>query len=216
MTGARIGPLVGMIGSVFLAIAAVLTAVAYSGTAGEAFSPLNHWVSELGERGVSSLEVVFNGGLIVGGISLAVFMTALGVARRSRLAWLYVPIGIGAGLSGMLVGVFPMNEIGVHRIVALGFFNLGWIAVGLASLDVSRRHDSRFPSWLPWLGALTVLAFLGFLALYLPLMSYTGTDAQRPALSLVVTFEWAVLIGIIAWTFAASFSWWRNNIAARA
>jgi len=94
--------------------------------------------------------------------------------------------------------------------------------VGFDSIAVSdhfqpfRHTGGHAPAALPWLGALTVLAFLAFLALYLPVLSYTGTDAQRPALSLVVTFEWAVLIGIIAWTFAASFSWWRNNIGARA
>jgi hypothetical membrane protein len=203
--------LVGLIGSTLFIVAVVVTGLAYSGTATEAFSPLNHWISELGERGVSSLALVFNVGLMVGGIALAVFFAALGSTRRSMWAWFYVPVGVLAGISAMFVGVFPMNEINVHRIAALGFFNLGWIAVGLASLDLWRRPDARFARWLPALGALTVVVFLVFLALYIPALTYTGTDESRPAVSLVVVFEWLVLVGIIAWVFAASLTWWRHD-----
>lgn len=214
-TTQRVGPIVGGVGSLVLMIAAVIAALAYSGTAGEAYSPLNHWVSELGERGVSALAPVFNVGLIVGGVSLAVFMTALGLFRRSRWAWLYVPIGIAAGVSGAFVGAFPMNEIAIHRIAALGFFNLGWIAVGLASLDIWRTPDPRFPRWLPALGALTVVIFVVFLSLYIPSLS-DPADAARPAFALVVVLEWLVLVGIIAWVLVASFSWWRYDRGARA
>ena len=104
-----------MIGSAFFLVASVAAALVYSGTSGEGYSPLNHWVSELGELGVSQLAFVFDLGLVVGGICLAVFMTALGVARGGRLAWIYVPLGIVSGVAGALVGVFPMNQIGVHR-----------------------------------------------------------------------------------------------------
>jgi hypothetical membrane protein len=212
----RFGPIVGVIGSVTLLVASLIAALAYSGTTGEPYSPLNHWVSELGERGVSALALLFNVGLIVGGISLAVFMTALGLLRRSRWARLYVPVGVAAGVSGAFVGVFPMNEIGIHRIAALGFFLLGWIAVGLASIDIWRDPDERFPRWLPALGALTVLTFLAFLALYIPSLTYTGTDTSRPAMSLVVMLEWLVLVGIIVWVLVASLSWWRYDRGHRA
>lgn len=206
----RSGPAVGVVGSAFFMLASVVAALAYSGTTGEGFSPLNHWVSELGELGVSSLAFVFNVGLVVGGLALALFMAALGVLRRTRLAWLYLPIGVVAGVSGALVGIFPMNNRGIHIMVALGFFVLGWIAVGLASLDIWRRPDPRFARWLPALGAITVALFLAFLSVYIPYL-YTGTGDDRPAISIATTLEWLVLFGIIGWVLAASYTWWRHG-----
>ena len=213
----RIGPGVGVFGSLVLGLTALAAALAYTGTEGEGFSVLNHWVSELGEMRVSRLAIVFNIGLVISGICLAIFMTALGALRRSRLAWLFVPIGIVAGIGGALVGVFPMDSGGPHVPAALTFFVLGWICVGLASIDIWRRPDRRFPGWLPWLGALTVLAFLCFLGLYIPYLTYSGAGSpDRAPFELVVVLEWLVLVGIIGWVFAASVSWWRRGGSSRA
>ena len=207
----RIGPGVGVLGSIAFAVSSVTAALVYSGTAGEGFSPLNHWVSELGES-VSRRAIFFNAGIFVGGICLAIFMTSLGTLRRSRLAWVYVPIGIVAGIGGAFVGVFPMDGGGPHVPAALTFFVLGWMSVGLASIDIYRRPDPRFPSLLPWLGALTVLVFLIFLSLYIPYLTYTGAGSpDRSPFQLVVVMEWLVLIGIMSWVFVASISWWRHR-----
>jgi hypothetical membrane protein len=170
----RNGPLVGMLGSAIFLLASVVAAFTYRGTLGESYSPLNHWVSELGEIGVSGLATIFNVGLILGGLALAVFMSALGI-------------------------------------VALSFFVLGWIAVALATIDIWRRKDARFAKWVSYLGALTVAIFMVFLAVYIPDLLSTATDQPRPATSLVTTLEWLVLIGIIGWVLAASFSWWRYD-----
>lgn len=204
----RYGPAAGFIGSAFFVVASVIAAVFYVGTQDEGFSPLNHWVSELGELGVSRLALVFNVGLFVGGLALAVFFAALGILRRSRLAWLYVVIGVIAGVSGAFVGVFPMNNRGIHIVMALGFFVLGWVAVGLASYDIWRRPEPRFSRWLPALGAVTVAVFLLFLTVYIPYL-YTGTGSDRPAFSTATVLEWLVLIGIMGWVLLASVTWWR-------
>ena len=212
----RIGPLAGILGATFVAVCSVIAALVYSGTVGEGFSPLNHWISELGEEGVSQMAALFNLGIMVGGICLGIFMTALGLLRRTKLAWLYVPVGIVAGIGGMFVGVYPMSSNGPHIPAALTFFVLGWIAVGLASIDLWRRPDARFPRWLPWLGALTVAAFLIFLSLYVPYLTYTGAGSpDRAPFQLVVVFEWLVLVGIMGWVLVASVSWWRHRNDAR-
>ena len=207
---AHFGPAAGFIGSAFFVIASVVAGVFYIGTQSEPFSPLNHWVSELGEMGVSRLALVFNVGLFVGGLALAVFFFAMGRMRRSRLANIYVVIGIIAGVSGALVGVFPMNNRSIHIVFALGFFVLGWVAVGLASYDIWRRPGPRFSRWLPALGALTVTVFLLFLSVYIPYL-YTGTGDDRPAVSVATVLEWLVLIGIMGWVLVASFTWWRSG-----
>ena len=204
------GPVVGFIGSAFFAVASVVAAVFYVGSQNQSFSPLNHWVSELGEMGVSRLAVVFNIGLFVGGLALALFFFVLGRLRRSRLANVYVVVGVVAGISGALVGVFPMNNRTIHIVFALGFFVLGWVAVGLASLDIWRRPEPRFSRWLPALGALTVAVFLLFLSVYIPYL-YTGTGDDRPAFSIATVLEWLVLIGIMGWVLVASLTWWRSG-----
>lgn len=209
------GPAIGFIGSAFFMVASVVAAIPYRGTLGEGFSPLNHWVSELGELGVSSLALAFNVGLFVGGIALALFFIALGRLRQSRLAWVYVPVGLVAGVSGALVGVFPMNNRGIHIVMALGFFVLGWVAVGAASIDIWRRPEARFSRWLPALGAITVAVFLMFLSVYIPYL-YTGTGSDRPAFAIATVLEWLVLLGIVGWVLLASLSWWRFARGSRA
>ena len=211
----RSGPQIGFVGSVFFIVASIVAGVAYTGETGQSFSPLNHWVSELGEVGVSALALVFNLGLIVGGLAFALFMAALGILRRTRLAWAYAVIGAIAGISCSLVGVFPMNQRTIHIVVALGFFVLGWIAVALASIDIWRRPDLRFARWLPVLGAITVALFLLFLSVYIPYL-YTGTGADRPQVSVATVLEWLVALGLIGWVLAASATWWRHARGHRA
>jgi hypothetical membrane protein len=208
----RIGPAAGILGSVVFVLCSLVAAVVYSGTAGEGFSPLNHWFSELGEMGVSQLATLFNIGLFVSGLCLAIFLAALGSLRRGRIGWLYAIIGIIAGVGGAFVGVFPMNSRGPHIVAALTFFVLGWVAVALASYDIWRRPDSRFPRWLPWLGALNVLTFLLFLSQYIQYLTYTGAGSpDRPAFQAVVVLEWLVLVGIMGWVLVASIGWWRHR-----
>lgn len=205
-----LGPGVGAFGAVILAATSVVAAVVYTGAQDEGFSPLNHWVSELGQMGVSELALLFNIGLIVSGVCFAIFMTAFGRQRRSRLKWFYVPIGVAAGIGGAFVGIFPMDIRTPHIIAALTFFVLGWMCVGLASYDLWHSPDPRFPRWLPLLGVLTVAAFLIFLSMYVPYLTYTGAGSpDRPQFMLVVVFEWLVLVGIIGWVFVASLYWWK-------
>lgn len=202
---ATAAPVAGLVGSLAITGASVMSALAYTGTEGEAYSPLNHWVSELGELDVSSLAAVFNVGLMIGGACLAIFMLGLAASRSGRLRFLYGPIGAMSGIAGIFVGVAPMNYVGAHTIAAQTFFNLGWIAVGLASIDFLRHPEVRFPRWLSALGGLTVMAFVSFLILYYQPDTTTG----HPPFRLVVTLEWLVLAGIVAWVFVASWRWLR-------
>jgi hypothetical membrane protein len=212
MAAQRIGPTAGIVGSVAFIVGSLVAGLVYSGTAGEAFSPLSHWFSELGETGVSQLASLFNVGLIVSGLCLAIFLAALGRLRGGKLGWSYAVIGVIAGVGGAFVGVFPMNIRAPHIVAALTFFVLGWVAVALASWDLWRRPDRRFPRWLPWLGALNVLTFLAFLSQYVPYLTYTGAGSpDRAPFQLVVILEWLVLVGIMLWVLVASVSWWRHR-----
>ena len=203
----------GLVGATVMTLGAVATGLVYRGTDGEIYSPFSHWVSELGERGVSQLAPAFNVSLMIGGILFAVFMTGLAVTRTGWLRFLYGPLGVIAGLAGTGVGIFPMNELSIHALVALTFFMLGWIVVGLASLDFVLRPDVRFPRWLSILGAVTVAAFIGFLVSLQTegLLAEDGLAAPdvRQSFWIVPTLEWALIVGILAWVFLTAWTWRR-------
>jgi hypothetical membrane protein len=207
----RASALAGIVGASAIAVGSAVTALAYTGTAGQPYSPLNHWISELGQTGVSELAAVFNIALVVGGICFVVFMTGLRLVRTGRFAWVYGTIGAVAGVAGAYVGIFPMNRLEQHTLAALAFFNLGWIAVALASLDFVRRPDPRFPRWLAYIGGLTVVAFVSFLAVAIPLAGGAGLGAPdpRPEIWFVAILEWAALVGILLWVLATGWTWWR-------
>jgi hypothetical membrane protein len=206
-----VAPLAGMTGALAIGVGALLAALAYRGSEGQAYSPLNHWISELGELSVAQLAPLFNLGLIVGGSCFVVFVIGLALARGGWLRWAYAPIGVLAGASGVGVGIFPMDFPDPHILAALGFFNLGWIFVGLASLDIWRRPGPRFPRWLALIGAVTVVLFLAFLSIYLPYVAGgpAGVPLERAALRPVTVLQWGVLVGIIGWVLVTSLTWLR-------
>ena len=209
----RIGTTAGMAGAIAILAGSVAAAIAYTGKAGEAYSPLHHFVSELGEPGVSALGPEFNVGLIVGGIGFAVFMAMLASSTTGAPRVAYGVVGVIAGIAGFFVGVFPMNFTAQHGLAAMTFFNLGWIAVALASIDFVRRRDPRFPRRLAVVGGLTVLAFIAFLVSIRvdPIIaeSAPGTPVERPTVWVVPALEWAVIAGILLWTFLVAWTWRR-------
>lgn len=215
----RVATTAGLVGVPVIAIGSLVTAVAYSGTVGEPYSPLNHWVSELGETGVSELAPVFNLSLMVGGLLFALFMALLAMSRTGLLRFAYGALGVISGVAGCFVGVFPMNQIEQHSTAALTFFNLGWISVGLASLDFVLRPDRRFPRWLAVVGALTVIAFVGFLVA-IQVDPLVGDDmlespGDRPGFWIVATLEWAIIAGMLGWVALTAWCWRRAGVASR-
>ena len=209
----RLGPLAGLLGVAAVSVVSVITGLAYSGTSGDGYSTLNHWISELGEPGVSRFAAVFNVGLVVGGAAFAAFMTLLAASAAGRARYGWGLLGIGAGIAGLLVGVFPMTTGREHVLAALAFFGLGVLAIGAATIDLLRRGDPRFPRWLGVIAGFTVIAFLGFVvSLGIdPLMTDDALAAPpaRPDLWSVPILEWATLRGILAWTALAAW-WWRR------
>lgn len=199
----------GLLGSSVIALGSLITAIVYSGSKGEPYSPLNHFVSELGEIGVSQLAMVFNIALRLGGAGFVVFMAGLAVTRTGRLRYLYGPTGVIAGIGGALVGVFPMNDLDKHALAALTFFVLGLVTVLLASIDFVRAPDPRFPRWLSWLGGATVVAFGIFLAILFGEAGGLAHPEERAAIWPLTIFEWLLIVGILAWVFLTAWTWRR-------
>ena len=85
-------------------------ALRYRGKAGERFSLLNHFISELGEVGVSRGAWAFNGGLALTGLLLLPFVVHLGIVLGGVLGWGGAFFAAAATGGVAAVGIFPMNN----------------------------------------------------------------------------------------------------------
>lgn len=200
------GSLFGILGPLIILLGILISAVGYYGVQGQRYSPLNHFVSELGEIGVSNWAVVFNSSLIAGGILNAVFMIALARGIRGWLRYPLAALGLAAALCGGLVGVFPMNMLDQHILAALGFFNLGQLAALAYSLVFLFGKNHAYPRWLSIPGFLNTAAFFAFNNF--PSQFEEGVDfqagmqgllANRPDFLPLALMEWVVILGILVW-----------------
>lgn len=185
----------------------VITAIPYRGYSGEAYSPLNHFISELGEIAASRLAWVFNLGIVLGGLGLGTFLLLLTRRMSGPFRLALVVTGLIAGVSGTLVGVFPMDYLATHRIVSMVFFLSGWIVAGIFTAWVAAAPRVGFPRWLAAPGAAVVAISLVFIGVY---STYVGTDPagriqNRPApLWDIPVLEWAALLSLLAWFVCVS------------
>jgi hypothetical membrane protein len=216
----RLAPLAGLVSATAIGACSIGAAVFYRGTDGEIYSPLNHYVSELGQVGVSSLAILFNAGLILGGACFATFMVGLGQARGGLGGAAYAAIGLVAGVAGALVGVFPMNQIGPHVVAASTFFFLAWIAIALASVDFLVRPQPPFGTRLAILGFVAVAASILFIWSYAFASASRGNGLEppdvRPTIDATPLLEWAAIVGALAWTAAVAWAWRRSDAEAAA
>jgi hypothetical membrane protein len=199
-------PLCGVVGPGIIALGMLLSAVTYSGTQGQPYSPLNHFVSELGEVGVAELSVTFNWGLIIGGLVTIPFMAYLAAQIKSWIRWPLGLIGILTALFAVLVGIYPMNYIDPHTVAALTFFQLGVLTSMLYSLVIlfSKRHP--FPKWLAIPGLLYVVTFVwfSFFPDLIPMDidfrgGMEGFAANRPDVLPLTVIEWIMVLAILLW-----------------
>ena len=203
----------GLIGCAVLTLGAIITALAYRGRTGEPYSLLNHFVSELGEVGVSELAWLFNGALFIGGLCLAVFLLGLALRLRGWFGAVFGVVGLITGISGALVGVFPMNNLVPHARVAMTFFDMGLLATLLFSLYVLFSRQRLFPKWFLAPSLLATAFFVGFLYLPQPhasesedmVQSAVRLMANRPAVWPTAILEWGVIIAVLVWVVAVAF-----------
>jgi hypothetical membrane protein len=198
-------------GTVVVLLAVLCAALAYRGKRGERYSPLNHFISELGEVGVSRQARIFNTGLIVGGLLLLPFVIRLGLVLDSPLGWVGMIFGAAAALGVTAVGLFPMNRLQPHVLAAMTFFRAGLGMVfffGLAAI-FQPAEQVAVPKTAALLSLLAVLAFGSFLAL--PRLKKPANKPleildpelvpERPRFWALPFLEWLVFFATILWLF---------------
>ena len=200
LTSRRIG-LLGLASVAVILTGMVVTAVPYRGYSGEAYSPLNHFVSELGEVAASRLAWVFNLGIILGGLGLGSFLMLVSRELTGRYRSAFAVAATVAGVSGTLVGVYPMDYLTTHRVVSLAFFLSGWIVAAIFSLWLLTGPKPRFSRLLLAPGGLVValsLTFIGVYSTYHP-ASPDARILDRPGVWTVPLLEWASLLSLLLW-----------------
>jgi len=195
-----------IIGGLAAIICALVSALAYRGKKGERFSPLNHFISELGEVGVSRLAWVFNLGLILTGISLIPACIIFGLLLPGVSSKIGLVAGVVAAASLSMVGVFPMNHIKPHGKVAITFFRGGLLMVLAFSASIALQSPANMilPRGYSLAGLPAILAFGGFLILMLkaskePNGPLQPIDEKRPRVWIMPIVEWTIFVTILLW-----------------
>ena len=190
------------LGSLVIVLGGMLAAaLAFRGHGLETYSPFNHFISELGDGDASGLAWAFDLGLVVGGLGLGAFLMLVSRDLDGRYRSVMGAAAAVAGVSGVLVGVFPINYGTPHRVVSFAFFLSAWVVAASFAFWLARRPRPGFPRWLVVPG-FTVVAvswiFIGVYSTYRP----ADPDAPilaRPGLWTVPLLEWASLLSLLLW-----------------
>jgi hypothetical membrane protein len=183
--------------------------IGYVGTAGEPYSFLNHYISELGEVGVSHLAPLFNTGLILGGFASVVFMVGLGMYIKNTAAKIGMGVGVFSGIACSLVGFFPMNNLHIHTIVATCFFFSGMLVVAMFSVAIAKQKEAKIPRPFSLVGVVVVGVFIAFLVDAYAMghgvgHGPLGVISSRPHIWWRPLLEWSVFVAIVGWMLLAS------------
>lgn len=200
----------GMTGMGVIVLAIIYSMLLYRGKRGERFSLLNHFISELGEMGVSKGAWAFNVGLTVGGLVSMPFIIGLGIAFGGILGWLGVVAGIVATLGVAAVGIFPMNNLTAHTMAAKTYFRAGLAMVFFFGSAILFQPAGRMivP---PMANLLSLLAFLAYGSFLSPRRKRSEQESvnpldpeqvyERPRVWVFPILEWAVFFATVAWLF---------------
>jgi len=206
----QIFPLFGILGTGLISLGIGTSTLRYHGKHGERFSLLNHFISELGEVGISPSAKLFNLGMILGGLTLLPYMIGLGFWFDSLAGWLGSATGVVAVLAVAAVGIFPVNNLTAHTRAAMTYFRTGLVMVIFFALAIIFQPAGHKP--IPQ--AANVLSLLAFIA-YAAFLFLSGRrndqdrvealdphmESERPRILLLPLLEWAVFFTTLLWLF---------------
>lgn len=196
----------GLIASLAALLGVVTAALVYRGKLGQRYSLFNHFISELGEIGVSRLAWAFNLSLTVCGLLLVPCSIGLGLLLPGLWAKLGLIAGCVAGIALALVGVYPMNHLTPHTRAAMTFFRfgLGMVALFTIAIFFQPEEPPVLPRLLGLVGAPAICAYAFFL-IY-SRITFRRSDnplaplqGQRPPFWMLTFAEWAIFLTTIPW-----------------
>lgn len=205
----------GWAGSLVILAGCLITALPYHGRSDEKFSILNHFISELGEIGVSKLAMVFNIGMIIGGALFLPFIAGLGMTLGTIWAYIGTAAGLLAAVSSILVGVFSMDRLEPHRKAAMTFFRSGLVTVLFFTIAVFIQPAGQrvIPLAVNIFGILAIVSYSAFLVIVSQKTDKKGQENYlldptekkvRPRFWRTPFLEWMLFFATIAWFLCVS------------
>ncbi len=198
-------------GSAIAILGALICGIAYQGKDGQLYSPLNHFISELGEVGISHLAWVFNLGLMLNGFCLIPASLSLGFLIPGLLAKLGMAAGILSGLGLFFVGVYPMNKMDLHARAALTYFRatLGMVIFFSLAIALGPEAGLVLPRTYALAGVPVILAFAGFLILTWAAARKVENpllleERERPNVWALPIMEWLTFLTLVIWVWMIS------------
>jgi len=174
----------GIITPIFMSMF-ILLAIAYS----PQFSWTENALSDLGvQEGVTA--ILFNSGLILGGILTLVFVSGLFALQKTMLGRIGVFIFVLSALALTAIGIFPENAGRIHYYVSVAFFLLFPISMFVigATFLLTAKVKMGFFTFLAAIVASLVWAIqwtIGF-----------GSNVAIPeTLSALSAFAWFIVLG---------------------
>jgi hypothetical membrane protein len=201
LSNPRIWTTSGILGSVTAIVMIITPVFFYIGRFGRPYSPLNHYLSELGEAGVSQLAWMFNYGLMLAAILLLPFLIGFGLYPKNMAGNLSSVAGLFTAVSLFLVGVYPMNNRDLHGLTSTWFYFGGLIMTALWTIALLTQKENLLPKGLALGGLVNLSIFFLFLFGPWPLMSI-GWD--RPDFSMRTTLEWGIFLALVGFILIAS------------
>lgn len=189
----------------------ILPMVKYCGREGEKYSFLNHYISELGERGVSHWAWIFNLSVTIAGVGVILCSISIGLGLPGFLAKLGLLFGVVTGVGLMMVGIFPMDNIKPHATAAVTFFRGGLLMVSAFSLAIlfPPQNQAIIPRLFGLVGLIPFAAFSTFLALLWNEPDHVDQtlspqSVRHQSVSKFTISEWVVFFSVILWVLVLS------------
>ncbi len=217
---AKVYPYLTLAGTALILIGTLISLIPYRGRGGERYSLFNHFISELGEKGISKAAWGFNTGMMLGGWLFLPLMLVLGTRLSSVPGWIGTAFGIAAGVAASLVGVFSMERLTPHRRAAMTFFHSGLYCIIFYTTAIFAQPaaERAVPLTLNIAGLLAIGSFSAFLLLVYakpkPKEDAEQTPnyildpnamPERPRFWRTPILEWCVFFSIQIWFVAAAF-----------
>ena len=205
----------GWAGSLVMLAGCLVTSLPYHDRNNERYSILNHFISELGEKGVSKLARVFNTCMILGGILFLPFIIGLGITISNLWGYIGTAAGILAAIASIFVGIFSMDRLTPHRKAAMTFFRSGLITVLFFTIAVFAQPPGQrvIPLVVNVFGILAIAAYTAFLVIVSHKTNKNGEEnylldptekKTRPHFWRTPFLEWMLFFCTIAWFLCVS------------
>jgi hypothetical membrane protein len=149
-------------------------------------------LSDLGAQGTVTAAVLFNSGLIIGGLLSIIFAVGLMQVLRSRvLGFIGTFLLVLADVSLFAIGVFPETAGRIHFYVSVAFFSL--LSISMLFIGASLIKDTSEKT----LGFVTILSGMFAVMSATPIILVGVKDVGiHELLAAISGLVWSIILGV--------------------